>query len=187
MGTTVKLYAESDFGKSGQYVARLTGRDSKFTFQREFIGTKYGKRNESTSAEVDDPGAYMVRHCGRKGNDERYFFVAEFAGELHKIRADKADCMTVCKALDAGRAFDEIVRVSAATDSADGVVYEILSPAAAAKAHVSATFDSAVEQCAAILGVLPDRELKKALKALRARFAPPPATEPEKTNTQTEV
>ncbi len=44
MTTTTTLTVESNcHGNDKQYLARLTGRDSKFTFRREFLRRKYGR------------------------------------------------------------------------------------------------------------------------------------------------
>jgi hypothetical protein len=163
--TTVTLSASADYGHTGQYVARLTGRDSKFTFEREFIGTKYGKRNEGTSAEVDDPGVYEMRDVTRKGKIDKYRIVVELDGELHKLVSDKEDAMAICKQIDAGRPFADIVRASRNDENA--VVYEILT----AKQAEQAAAASVVDQCVALLAPLDDKAQKAALTALRAKLA----------------
>ena len=53
---TVTLNAESKYGFSGQYIARITGSAAKFQFNREFVGNKHGKRNEGSSYETDEVG-----------------------------------------------------------------------------------------------------------------------------------
>ncbi len=76
----ITLSASADFGKTGQYVARIVGRDSKFTFNREFIGRKFGKRNETSQADVDDPGLYeccdVVMLTKRMENNQISFFLS---------------------------------------------------------------------------------------------------------------
>lgn len=163
---TVSFSASADFGLTGQYIARLTGRNSKFTFEREFIGSKGGKRNEVSSAEVDDPGVYELRDVTRKGKADKYRVVIEFEGELQKLVSDKPDAMEICKALDAGRAFADIVH--AGRNDEGKVYYEILS---AAKAKQAGTSD-AVAQCVALLQALEPAQQKAALKAIRAALAP---------------
>lgn len=163
---TVSLSASSDFGHTGQYVARLTGRNSKFTFEREFIGSKSGKRGDYSSAEVDDPGVYELRNVTRKGKVDDYRVVIEFDGELHKLVSDKPDAMEICKALDAGRSFSDIVH--AGRNDEGKVYYEILSASQAKQVDTS----DAVAQCLALLQTLGPAQQKAALKALRVALTP---------------
>lgn len=166
--STVSLSASADYGHTGQYVARLTGRNSKFTFEREFIGSKYGKRNEGTSAQVDDPGVYEMRDVTRKGKVDKYRIVVELDGELHKLVSDKEDAMAICKQLDAGRAFGEIVRASRDEADATKVVYEILT----AKQAEQAALGDVAEQIVALLRPLEEKAQKATLKRVRELLAP---------------
>lgn len=168
---TVTLSASADFGHTGQYVARLTGRNSKFTFEREFIGSKSGKRGDYSSADVDDPGVYEMRDVTRKGKFDRYRIVVEFDGELHKLVSDKEDAMAVCKQLDAGRAFADIVRAS--RDDEGKVVYEILT----AKQAAQAALGDVAEQIAALLRPLEEKAQKAAMKRVRELLAPAASAE----------
>lgn len=106
----ISLSASAAFGKTGQYIAHITGRDSKWTFNREFIGRKCGKRNEGSEADVDTPGLYEMRDVDRKNNkDDRYVIILEIDGELCKFMADKEDAMKIGKELDGGRTIQDIV------------------------------------------------------------------------------
>lgn len=105
----ISLTASADYGLSGQYIARITGRHPKFTFDREFIGRKGGKRNEVTEADVDDPGLYECCDIDKKhGKDSRFMLVLEVGDTLVEFKCDKEDAMIVAKALDAGRPLNEI-------------------------------------------------------------------------------
>jgi hypothetical protein len=116
---TVTLSAYSDFGLTGQYIARLTGRAPKVDFSRDFVGQKSGKRNESTSCETDEVGCYEINNQTKKGRDRKYMLVVPWIGvngdldELRLLASDKEDCLTICKRLDAGERFQEIVEISA--------------------------------------------------------------------------
>lgn len=182
---SVSLTASADYGLSGQYIARIIGRDSKFTFQREFIGRKYGKRNEGSEADVDESGLYELCDVTKKrGKVQRYRVVLELpSGELAKLVASKEDAMAIAKALDAGRAFGDIVRYCEGVDDAgnDVPAYEILSAKQAEKAQSAATVDSAIATCWAAIEALPAKDAKKVLAALRAKLAPAPAPEPADT------
>lgn len=176
---TVTLTASADYGHTGQYVARLTGRNSKFTFEREFLGSKVGKRGEYTKATVDDPGLYELRDVTRKGKVERYRLVLARGEDLVTVHTDKADAMGIAKALDAGRAFADVVRL----DGSDS--YEILSAKAAERAAVAQTVDSAIAACWAAIEALPPKESRKVLAALRTRLNPPKESEPLETTETT--
>lgn len=107
----IKFTASADYGKSGQFVARITGRDSKFTFSREFVGRREGKRGETTVYETDETGIFEECSATKRGKDSEFWF-AMMDGERHiALKVDKADAMKAAKELDNGRAFDSIVRV----------------------------------------------------------------------------
>lgn len=102
MQKVIHLTASASYGNGGkQYIARITGRDAKFTFAREFIGRKGGKRGESSEADVDDAGLYITCDIDRKGNkDETYVVIEEKDGGLVKENTKKEDAMTLAKLLD---------------------------------------------------------------------------------------
>jgi len=109
MGSTVTLSASAKYGYGGkQFVARITGRDSKYTFEREFLGRKEGKRGDYTETMVDGAGLYVERDIDRKGNaDETYYLLwEETAGDVRKITIPKEDAMTMAKWLDEGKSVD---------------------------------------------------------------------------------
>ena len=97
--STLNLSASGSYGNAKQYVARITGRDSKFTFSREFIGRKSGKRGESTEATVDEPGLYMTCDVDRKGGKDETFIL--FDGERdEQVTLEQA--MEIAKRMQAG-------------------------------------------------------------------------------------
>lgn len=108
MPSTITLTANAKFGQSGQFVARINGRDSKFTFNREFIGGKSGKRGETTSAEVDDPGLYEQRDVDSKGRKEDSYVLVYPTknGDLSFVRVQKDLAMAIAKRMDAGESID---------------------------------------------------------------------------------
>lgn len=97
---TITLRADARYGFGGkQYVARITGRDAKFTFQREFLGRKEGKRGERTEVLVDDPGLYEARDIDSKGRtDDRYII---FDGE-HEVTISREDAMALARQIGEG-------------------------------------------------------------------------------------
>lgn len=102
----ITLTASAAYGQTGQYVARITGRDSKFTFAREFIGRK---SNRDTSADVDEPGLYEVCDIDKKGRKESTFkLVLPNGDKLATLGTDKEDAMKIAKEM-ASRSFAEIV------------------------------------------------------------------------------
>lgn len=111
---TVTLTATAKFGYGGkEYIARITGRDPKFTFAREFVGSKGGKRREYAEYMTDEPGLYVTCDIDRKGGkDETYHLIETVPGtdgDLTTATIGKEDAMRVAKLLDAGRAFEEAV------------------------------------------------------------------------------
>lgn len=99
---TITLSASAKYGFGGkQFVAQIKGRDSKFTFKREFLGHKEGKRGEGTEVIVDEAGLYEERDIDRKGNAvESYYIVFEENGELKKQKISKEKAMEFAKQLD---------------------------------------------------------------------------------------
>jgi len=166
----ISFSASSKFGHSGQYIARITGRHKQYTFEREFIGRKGGKRNEETTADVDDPGLYECCDVDKHGKESRYYLVLEAEGNLIKLRSDKEDAMTIGKAMEAGRSLQEIVVVGKNDDNT--FYYEIVSAKEAEKRQTAQTLDTAIEQCWAILQPLPLKEAKKVLAALKIKLTP---------------
>jgi hypothetical protein len=171
----ISLYASSDYGHTGQYIARLVGRDGKFTFRREFVGHKTGKRAEQTQADLDTPGLYECCSVTRKGKEWRYRLLFEVAGELALVRVSKEDAMAIAKALDAGRELAQIVsveRVAAEGEEEPKYTYSLRSAAEARKAEAAQTREGAIAACWSALEALPTSEAKKVLAALRERLAP---------------
>ncbi len=168
--TTIRLSASADFGQTGQYVARITGRHSKFTFEREFIGSRGGKRGDFSSADVDDPGLYEIRDATRKGKIDRYrVIVAE--GDLVLIKIGKDAAMAIARALGEGRPLGEIVRVVQGDDGERSI--EILSAKQAEKISAALDVDAAIAACWDALEGLDPKGRKSVLSALRAKLAPP--------------
>lgn len=112
MQKTVTLTASACYGHGGkQYIARITGRNSKFTFAREFVGRKEGKRRESSTYMTDEPGLYLTCDLDSKGRkDETYYVVERRAdGGLDHLTCDKEDAMELARRLDDGETFEEAV------------------------------------------------------------------------------
>jgi hypothetical protein len=111
MGTTITLNANADYGQSGQYIARITGRAPRVQFAREFVGSKSGKRNDVTSYETDECGLYEVNDATRKGKVRKYLLVLPWRDELVKLTSDHEDALTIAKRLDGGEGLEDIVSI----------------------------------------------------------------------------
>jgi hypothetical protein len=111
MSKTISLSASARYGYGGkQYIARITGRDSKFTFSREFVGRKGGKRNESAEYTTDESGLYMTCDIDSKGRKDETFYVVERQNDaLVKEAITLEDAMDLAKRLDQGQSFEEAV------------------------------------------------------------------------------
>lgn len=110
MFKTVTLTASARYGYGGkQYIARITGRDSKFTFNREFVGQKGGKRRESSEFMTDEPGLYMTCDLDSKGRkEETYYILRERNNEGFCSRTcSKEQAMEIAKLMDKGMGFEE--------------------------------------------------------------------------------
>ena len=168
---TIELIASSDFETAGtQYIARLTGRAPRVTFVREFVGSKSGKRNDYTSALVDEPGLYELQNPTRKAHKaRRWVLVLEHEGELVKLRSDEGDAMAIAKRLGAGEEIGQIVAVEQQTketgDTTEvvGLVYSIRTPGEAKRAVAAATEGAAVEAIVSALAALPAPLQRKVL------------------------
>lgn len=167
----ITLTAGADYGHEGkQYIARITGRDPKFTFRREFLGRKVGKRNGTTEADVDEAGLFIECDIDRKtGKNEKFRLLLELDGQLHSAYIQKEDAMVIAKRMDGGEQLAEIAQYYR---DGDKIKYRILSKAEIARAVAAVTIESAVEQCWLILQALPEREAKKVLQALKTRVSP---------------
>ena len=172
----ITLTAESEGTQGGQYIARLVGRHTTYTFEREFVGRKMGNRHERTEADLDAPGLYEICDVGRRGKSQRYVFILDVGHRLGSFTCEKREAMKVAKSIDDGMAFTQLVR---ATE--DGTGYEVLTPAQARReqrrADVARSVETASEECWAILQALPTREAKRVVAALKKRLKPeePPA------------
>lgn len=100
--TTIELTAQARYGFAGkQFVARIKGRHSKFTFDREFIGRKGGKRGEDTAARIDAVGLYQTRDIDSKGRaDDTFVLVWADAGELRERYVTEEEAMGLARILD---------------------------------------------------------------------------------------
>lgn len=164
----ITLSASARFGYGGkQYIAHITGRSSKFTFDREFIGRKYGKRNEGSEADVDEAGLYETCDIDKRGDKESTYYV--ILGEddnLARYEISKDLAMKIAKRLDGPEQIADILTV----DDEDII---LLTPAQAKRRQATATLESAVEARWDMLQCLPEKEAKKVLTALRKRVSPP--------------
>lgn len=168
----ITLSASASYGSGGkQYIARIVGRNSKMTFEREFVGSKRGKRGEHSEADLDTPGLYECRDIGRKGDKEdRYVLLIEVdvgadEPELLQFPCNKEDALKIGKAMDAGRKFPELVEAWVADPECAAMVAKVIEVdrtiiavggpdwiGRAVKAGAAIPDDATPEQAAAILG-----------------------------------
>lgn len=102
MVSAVILYASAGYGYGGkQYIARIVGRDPKFTFARTFIGKKVGKRAEQAEATVDEPGLFERRDIDKKGRDDDSYLFVWLDGETARTwPVSKDEAMGYAKRLE---------------------------------------------------------------------------------------
>lgn len=188
----ISLISDSkEYGNRKNYVARIAGRNSKMTFEREFLGK---------TPDIDEPGLFEICDYDRKGRKEiSYVLVLAVpeevqAGGIAKLVTDKEDAMKIARRMDDGESIEQIV-VAEPRENRDqwlaehpgktGYVYAIRTKGEAKKATVAATVDSATNDCWKVLSLLPEKEAKKVLAALKLRVSPKPAA-PETTITEPE-
>jgi hypothetical protein len=187
----ITLVAESkDYPNSKQYVARIVGRDKRFTFSREFVGSKSGR---TTTAHIDEPGIYEVCDIDRKGRKEPDYRVVlarppafpplgTADPDLLNFPASIEEAMTIAKRLDGGEPIVEMIEIYLEeTPGKRSYQFRLLTKGEARRASIAVTIDSAVEACWSVLQSLPEREAKKVLAALKVRVSPPkpePTVEP---------
>ena len=69
---SIKFSAEAAFGHTEQFIARVTGPDSRFGVALEFLGHKNGKRGELTTVTIVDSGLYeVIRPTSRSARPRR--------------------------------------------------------------------------------------------------------------------
>ena len=163
------------FGESKQYLAHITGRSAKFQFNREFVGRKTGRRNETTEYSTDEAGLYEDCDIDKKGRkDIGYWIVVNNpAGELIKTRCSMEDALAIAKRLDAGESIEDMITLTASVSEPGKWAYELRTKAEAKAAVAGQTIETATEACWQIIQALPEREAKKVLAALKLRVSPP--------------
>jgi len=141
-------------GAKKAYIARITGRDPKMTFAREFHGKE---------VMVDEPGLYELRNTDKKGrpDDEYCIIYPDVDGSLVEESVDKEFAMKLAKLLDSRS-------IESCLDS-NG---EIVTAKQAEKAVVARTIDDVTNACWTLIQTLPEKEAKKVLAALKARVSP---------------
>lgn len=163
-------------GAKKAYLARITGRDSKMGFAREFLG--------KDDVYIVDPGIYERRETDKKGrSDDSYILVldcpafpTEDGDTLRTFVADKEQATKIAKAMDDGRRIDAIAAVVDASSKVRSErTWEFVTVKKAESRAIAQTIDAATESCWAILQALPEKEAKKVLAALRVRVTPPKA------------
>lgn len=163
-----------DRSKDGkQYIALITGRHPSYTFNREWVGQKIGKRHEATQADIDEPGLYELGHVKKTGKAPEYVLVLHVGQHLKQYPCSKQDAMKIGRALDKDIPFASIVKPN---EDLSGVL--ILTPGLAkketAKADKSRTVQEAEDACWAILQALPANIANKVIVALKKKLKPPP-------------
>lgn len=75
-----------------QFVAKITGPNAKYKFEREFVGSKLKNDSDTTVAQITDIGLYQERDIDKNGSPKDLFFVAwEDRNGLMKNYVDESD------------------------------------------------------------------------------------------------
>jgi hypothetical protein len=115
---TVTFKAEAKLPHGGrQYIARILGRDSKYLFRREFLGTKSGTRREYSSLTTDEPGLYETCNVNRKGDKDKTFYVVlVWENNVRRGVVTEEEAIVIARGLDAATAIEELVVVHLADE-----------------------------------------------------------------------
>jgi hypothetical protein len=142
-------------GAKKAYIARITGRDSKMTFAREFVGKEIM---------VDEPGLYELRNTDKKGRaDDSYVLIfRDNVGDLYESTESKEFAMKLAKLLD-----------SRSIESCIDETGNIQTAKQAEKITVAKSVDDITQACWTLLQTLPEKQGKKVLSALKALVSPP--------------
>jgi hypothetical protein len=148
-------------GAKKAYIARLTGRDAKSHFAREFLG--HGK------IDIYEAGLYEARSVDKKGRafEPEYYVVLILGDDAIRYKIDYSRALKIAREIDNDRKLEDIV------DLVNGVIV-IRSAAKAAKAKQDETIAEAIETCIAILRPHNDRQKRKALRQIKAVLFQPP-------------
>lgn len=170
------------------YVAKIKGREAgPVKYKREFFG------QEVTVLEGDE-GLYERQVGDKKGGCTRYYNVV-LSHPDHGLIVS-TDCeeqvAKIAKLLDDGISIEDAVEVTDLRPSqkVEGrMVFEAVARTASqvVKAQVGATLDSAIESCWAVLGMLPEKDAKKVMTALKAKMAPTKSAEAPMETTETPI
>jgi hypothetical protein len=114
MASMIQLNARASYMEKGQYIARITGRNPEWTFEREFVGERGGKRKEASTADIDEPGLFECCDIDKKSNKvKHYALVLQIEGggdnDLDEYSCEKEHAMKIAKMMDAGKTLKEIV------------------------------------------------------------------------------
>lgn len=167
MSTTITITASEKYnprfapaGAKKAYLARLTGRSANATFEREFLAKSYDFDAAACPALLERVD--VAKDGSRYSPD--YMLLLANGEDVVQCDLDKSEAMWLAAQLDAGRKLEDCWNEGGR-----------VSPKAAAKEQVAVTVIAAIESCWKMIEVLPEKEAKKVLAALKARVSPPKA------------
>lgn len=164
------------------YVAKITGRAAGARkYEREFLG-------ETVDLVEGDEGLYERQRGDKKGGYTRWYHVILSHTEHGLIKSTDCedDVARIAKLLDDGHAIEDIVEVVdlRPSERTEGLMIfdvGVRSTGDIRKHRASATIESATEECWKTLSLLPEKEAKKVLTALKKRLTPPKPAPAEET------
>ncbi len=126
-GTT--LTCGQGYGGRKPWIARISGTDSKYGFDREFLSVRmsYSRSGKTGRGEayITEPGLYQCRDTGQRGNEDRFYVILPDAdGQLIEHTIDEDDALKLAALLDehsieqAARIVDGELRIGLAADDA---------------------------------------------------------------------
>lgn len=73
---SIDFVASASYGQTGQLIGIVTGTDRKFGLALDFVGSRSGKRRETTNWSCTSPALVLVRNVDKKGRKDDTVYIA---------------------------------------------------------------------------------------------------------------
>lgn len=115
----ITLTAKGHFKNTkNPYIAKITGRNEEYTFERTFVGAKEGGLEETTTFMTDEPGLFEICDSNAFGRSSRYVIVLKVSNNLIKFQSNRSDAMTIARKMSQGFELQSMIKPLCANDEA---------------------------------------------------------------------
>lgn len=186
---SIHLYARSyKLHQNNQYIAKITGRHERYTFERELCGNAVLNRTEAI---IDKPGLYEIANINREGvrssvyrlivpqADGDGLILLHVGGDYlgpHDTDAESIACL-LARRMDGGQRLSDMIQLE---DTEDGWGYRIAPPLPVEKETKMRTRQQAADECVRILQAFSLKDVRLILKEIREQLFPGPIELPDK-------